>query len=96
MNFIAKRWKVIMICLVVIILFQTCGGCSKKQQIAFKDVQHEQMKDSLNLIISSQKDSIAILNSKISELQGRNDQLNDANSSLKQASNRPIIIKTNK
>ena len=94
MNWCSDHWKTVVIILLTVILFQCCGGCSKKQQIAFKDVQMEQVEDSLNTIISTQKDSISVLNAKIADLAGRNAQLNDANSSLKAASNRPIIIKT--
>lgn len=93
-TWLKEHYQLTVACLVLVILLQCCGGCSKKQQIAFKDVQIEQVEDSLSVIIDNQKDSISTLNAKIAELTGRNEQLSDANTSLKAANNRPIIIKT--
>ena len=92
-EFLYKYKIVILILLLSIIVLQQCRSCSNKQAIAFDKRTHQVQVDSLNIIIKTQQDSIYDLNKQIAVLQGRNDLLNDANKSLKDANSRPIIIK---
>ena len=100
LEFISKRYKIIICVLLVIILFQACGSCSRKQAAAFKDVECERVADSLNSIINTQKDSILILNAEIDKLNSLNSKdqevINSLNSDKEHLRNiNRVLVKKN-
>lgn len=65
-SWINKYYKIIIICLAVLLFFSTCRSCSRKQAYQFAEVENQVITDSLQLQIVILYDSIADLNSQIS------------------------------